>query len=135
VETPPERAFLAGLESRLAAGEQVEIEVSLTLLAGDEVELDEDELRGARRRAVQLLAAGGDPRRELEPDSRAVSALAHDLDSPARRASLIAGLASLRDTVEALPEVTARLERLVTSEDLAWRWFACTLLAEELVED
>ena len=134
VEASPERAFFAELESRLAAGEQVEVEVSLALLAGQEVELDEDELRGARRRAVQLLAAGGDPRRELEPDSRAVSALAADLDSPARRAALVAGLASLRVTLEGLPQITSRLEPLVTSDDLAWQWFACTLLAEELVE-
>lgn len=135
VEDSPERAFFAELESRLAAGEQVEIEVSLSLVAGQEVELDEDELRGARRRAVQLLAAGGDPRRELEPENHAVSALAADLDSPARRAALAAGLASLRGTVEGLRDVMSRLEPLVGSDDLAWRWFACTLLAEELVED
>jgi hypothetical protein len=135
VEGSPEHAFLEELESRLAAGEQVEIEVSLSLLGGKDVVLDGDDLRGARRRAVQLLATGGDPRRELEPDSRAVSALADDLDSPARRAALVAGLGSLQTTVADLPGVSARLERLVASEDLAWRWFACTLLAEELVED
>ena len=135
MEASPERAFFAELESRLSAGEQVEVEVSLALLGGQKVELDEDELRGARRRAVQLLATGGDPRRELEPDSRAVEALAADLDSPARRKALVAGLGSLRATVEGLSRVTSRLEPLVTSHDLAWRWFACTLLAEELMED
>jgi hypothetical protein len=135
VEATPERAFFAELESRLAAGEQVEVEVSLALLGGQEVQLDEDELRGARRRAVQLLAAGGDPRRELEPDSRAVSALAADLDSPARRRALTAGLGALRARVDGLSQVTSRLEPLVTNNDLAWSWFACTLLAEELVED
>jgi hypothetical protein len=135
VEATAERAFFAELESRLAAGEQVDVEVSLALLGGRDVELDENELRGARRRAVQLLAAGGDPRRDLEPYSRAVSALAADLDSPARRAALVTGLSSLRSTVEGLPNIISRLEPLVTSDDLAWQWFACTLLAEELVED
>jgi hypothetical protein len=130
-----ERVFLAELESRLSKGEDVEVEVSLSLLAGQEVELDEDELRGARRRAVQLLATGGSPRREPEPDGRAVTALAADLDSTKRRAALVAGLASLRGTVEGLPQVADRLDRLVANDDLAWRWFACTLLAEELIED
>jgi hypothetical protein len=129
----PERAFLASLEARLDAGEQVEIEVALALLAGQTVELDEDELRGASRRAVQLLAAEGDPRREPEPEGRAVTALAADLASPTRRAALAHGLDSLRGAAESLPEVSARLDRLAADQDLAWRWFACTLLADELL--
>jgi hypothetical protein len=128
-----ERAYLVDLEARLAAGEPVEVDVSLALLGGQAVELDEDELRGARRRAVQLLAAGGDPRREPEPDGRAVKALAVDLASPARKAALTDGLASLRSAVEGLPEVSARLERLLADQELGWRWFACTLLADELL--
>lgn len=135
VDGSAERAFLAELEARLGRGEIVEVEVSLSLLAGQEVELDEEEVRAARRRAVQLLAAGGDPRRDPEPDGRAVTALATDIDSPTRRATLKQGLDSLRTTVEGLPEVTSRLEGLTADEERAWRWFACTLLAEELVED
>ena len=135
MEVSPERAFLAELESRLAGGEPVAIEVSLLLLAGQEVELDPDELRAARRRAVQLLATAGDPRREPDPDGRAVTALAADLDAPEHRAALVEGLASLGATVAGLPEVSGRLERLAGDQELAWRWFACTLLAEELVED
>src|SRR5262249_43609333 len=53
MDDSPERAFLAQLEERLAEGDQVEVEVSLVLLAGRGVELDEDELKGARRRAVE----------------------------------------------------------------------------------
>jgi hypothetical protein len=134
VEASPERAFLAGLESRLAGGESFAVEVSLVLLAGQEVELDPDELRGARRRAVQLLATGGDPRREPDPDGRAVTALAADLDAPEHRAALAEGLGSLAATAAGLQEVSARLEGLTDDQELAWRWFACTLLAEELVE-
>ena len=130
----PERAFLAGFESRLAAGEHVAVEVSLALLAGQKVELDPDELRAARRRAVQLLATAGDPRREPDPNGRAVTALAADLDAPEHRTALAEGFKSLSATVEGLPEVSARLERLAGDEELSWRWFACTLLAEELVE-
>ena len=133
MDDPAEGAFLETLESRLAAGEDVEVEVSLSLLAGQGVELGEDELRAARRRAVQLLATEGDPRRELDPDGRAVTALATDLEAPARREALVAALASLRETVTGLPGVSARLEGLLQDEEKAWRWYACTLLAEELL--
>jgi hypothetical protein len=134
VEDSAERAFLQTLESRLAAGAEVEVEVSLSLLAGQDVEIAEDELRAARRRAVQLLATGGDPRRNLDPDGRAVTALAADLDSPARRQALVSGLTALRDTVDGLPVVSERLEGLLANDERAWRWYACTLLGEELVE-
>jgi hypothetical protein len=132
---PAARAFLETIEYRLADGEQVEAEVSLTLLAGQRVEIGEEELRAARRRAVQLLAAGGDPRRELDPEGRAVSALAADLVTPARKEALASGLASLQEVVDGLPEVSARLERLQADEERAWRWYACTLLGEELVKE
>jgi len=135
MESSAERAFLEQLEERLAAGELVEAEVSLMLLAGQGVPLDDDELRGARRRSVELLAAGGDPRRELDPDGRAVSALAEDLDQPGRKAALAQGIASVRPLVAGLPELTRRLDALAADDALAWRWFACTLLADELVEE
>ena len=135
VENPAERAFLQTLESRLAAGEEVDVEVPLSLLAGKDVEIGEDELRAAQRRAMQLLAAGGDPRRELDPEGRAVTALAADLDAPPRRQALTAGLASLRSAVDGLPNVSERLERLLEDDEQAWRWYACTLLGEELVKD
>jgi len=134
VDASPEQAFLAGLESRLAGGEPLVVEVPLVLLAGQEVELDPDELRGACRRAVQLLATAGDPRREPDPDGRAVTALAADLDAPQHRAALAEGLASLAASAEGLQEVSARLELLADDKELAWRWFACTLLADELVD-
>ena len=135
MENSAEHAFLQTLEARLTAGEEVEVEVSLSLLAGQSVEIGEDELRAARRRAVQLLAAGGDPRRELDPEGRAVKALASDLDAPARRQALVSGLTALRDIVDGLPAVSERLEELLADDERAWRWFACTLLGEELVEE
>jgi hypothetical protein len=135
VENSAERTFLQGLESRLAGGEEVEVEVPLCLLAGQGVEIGEDELRAARRRAVQLLATGGDPRRELDPEGRAVAALAADLDDPGRRQALATGLASLREAVDGLPTVSERLERLLEDDEKAWRWYACTLLGDELVSD
>ena len=135
MEGSAERAFLQQLEGRLSGGEPVEAEVSLMLLAGQAVAVDEDELRGATRRSIEILAVGGDPRRELDPDGRAVTALADDLDDPGRRAALAEGIASVRGLVDGLPLLTGRLDALAGDESLAWRWFACTLLAEELVEE
>jgi ADP-ribose pyrophosphatase YjhB (NUDIX family) len=135
VDASAERAFLSELEARLAAGEEVEIEVSLSVLAARDVPLEEAEVNAARRRAVQLLATGGDPRRDLDPDGRAVTALATDLETQERKAALIAALSSLRPLASDLELVSGRLENLVADEVRAWRWFACTLLAEELVEE
>jgi hypothetical protein len=90
---------------------------------------------GAIRRAVLLLAAGGDPLRGLELDGRAVTALAADLDAPARRAELADGLASLVRTADGLPHVTAALARLAADPDLAWRAFAAGVLADALGDD
>ena len=57
--------------------------------------VDEAELHAALRRSELLLATGGDPRRPLELYGRAVTALADDLDEPALRAELAAGLDAL----------------------------------------
>ncbi len=104
----------------------------LAWLAGQLVELDEDELRGALRRSMLLLAAGGDPHRELTLDSRAVSALADELDEPARREALRGGLEGLWQQAPA-PAV-GLIETMLADQDLAWRAYACALLAEELGE-
>ena len=61
--------------------------VPLAWLAGRSLGLDEDELRGPIRRAMLLLASGGDPTREhgLALDGRAVTALAEELLTEERR--------------------------------------------------
>ena len=133
--TTPERTFLADLEQSLAKQEADEPDAVLALLAGRDVALDDDELRGARRRAVQLLATAGDPRQGLDVEGRAVRAIAADLDRPERRQMLAAGLATLQASANGLPHVLERVARLSADEDLAWRWFACTVLADELMEE
>jgi hypothetical protein len=102
--------------------------VALAWLAGREVPLDEDELRGALRRSMLLLASGGDPHRGLELDGRAVTALADELDAPERRDALRAGLRALAGEA---PDA----ELLLAEPELAWRLYACGLLAEELAGD
>jgi hypothetical protein len=126
------RPVMRQIEEMLATGGDVEGLVSLALAAGSDIELPEDELNAAVRRSVLLLAAGGDPTRELELDGRAVTALAADLDAPARRNELAAQLAGLRQPAAGLPLVEGALARLSADSDLAWRSFACALLAHEL---
>lgn len=121
------RALLEGLEA--GGGEH---EVQLAYLAARELGLDEAEVRGARRRALLVLASGGDPRRELDPGGRAVSVVAEELDSHAHREALRAALERLRERAEGLPAVSGALDRLLADDEFAWRWAACAVLAEEL---
>ncbi len=123
------------LLERLEGAPADELLTGLAYLAGQTVILDEDELRGATRRSLQLLAAGGDPLRKLELDGRAVTALAADLDRPDARAALAAGLAAVRNGAEGLPAVGEAAQALFADPDLAWRAFACAVLAEQLADE
>lgn len=107
----------------------------LCFFAGRQVVLDDDELNAAVRRAELLLAAGGDPRRRLDPFGRAASALADDLDTPTRRAQLVAGLEGLAKEVEGLRGARESLALLLSDPDLAWNAYATALLAEALAEE
>lgn len=123
------RPLLAQLE------DEPEPRPALAYVASRDVELDPDELRGALRRALLLLAAGGDPRRMLDPEARAVRAVASDLVTPERRAALTGALDRLRGDADGLPRVDAALEALVAHPDAGWRWLAIALLADELTGD
>ena len=107
----------------------------ICFFAGQGVTVDENELNAAIRRAELLLAAGGDPRRELDPLGRAATALADDLDSPARRAQLRAGLEGLRPELDGLRGARESLTLLLDDGDLAWKIYATALLAEALAEE
>jgi hypothetical protein len=109
-----------------------DIRPALALLAAPETIVEPDELNPALRRAMLLLAAGGDPHRELELDGRAVTALAAELDQPERRAKLSRGLEALRPEAAGLSRVSPALEVLLLDASLAWRAYACALLADEL---
>jgi hypothetical protein len=104
----------------------------LCFLAGREVELDPGEREAAVRRAELLLAAGGDPHRELELYGRATTALARDLDSPAARTQLRAALERLTEDADGLPGASEGIRLLLADDDLAWQCFALAVLADEL---
>jgi hypothetical protein len=119
----------------LEAGPSNSLLLGLAWLAGQEVDLDPDEVKATVRRAELLLAAGGDPRRELELDGRAVTSVAEDLDEPEARDQLEDSLARLAAASEGLPGVTEGLARLRAQPDLAWQSYACALLAEAMDTD
>ena len=122
------------LLGRVDAGELGDPLPVLAFVAGQGVELPDEELNGARRRALLLVAAGGDPHRELDVDDRAVKALASDLYSDERRDQLGRGVDALAVRVRELPTAREAALFLAADLDLAWRLFMLGLLAEELGE-
>lgn len=128
-------AWLLELERTLAESELGVAVVTVASVARRGLVLDEDELRAAARRALFVLAAGGDPARGLDLNGPAVSTLAADLDAPERREALEAGLQQLRADAAGLPHVSEAVNALLDAPETAWRAFACALLAEQLAED
>ena len=128
--------WLAELERTLAeddGGDELPTAlVVLASVAGQEVAVPEDEKHGAARRALLLLAAGGDPDRGLDLNGRAVSALADELRTVDRQLALEQGLDDLKAGSTGLAHVSEALAALRATPDVAWRAYACSVLAEEL---
>ena len=125
-----------GLEALEAAGHEprgAELLVALVWLVLDRVPIPEDDLNATRRRAMFVLAAGGDPHRELDLNTVAAERLADELDSPERRKALHVALSEL--DAEGLTTVSEGVAALLADPELAWRCFGLALLADELAED
>jgi hypothetical protein len=131
--------WLEDLERKLAADESgQELAVGIVVLAsvaGALVLVDAAEVRGAARRALVLLSAGGDPARGLDLHGRAVTAMADDLRTVDRQLALEAGIADLVVRARGLPHVSEAVHGLADAPDVAWRAYAAGLLAEELGDD
>jgi hypothetical protein len=125
---------LDDLLARLDTGELGDPLPVLAYIAGQAVEIDEADLNGGRRRALLLVAAGGDPHRELEVDDRAVKALAADLYTDERRAQLGRSIDALVLRVRERAVAREAALFLAGDIDLAWRLFSLSLLAEELAQ-
>ena len=125
-------AWLDQLEALLAGADEATAVVTVASVAGRELEFDRDELRGAGRRALLVLAAGGDPSRGLDLDGPALIGLASELDAPERREALEDGLFHLLEDATGLPHVSEAVRGLLASRDVAWRAYVCSLLAEQL---
>jgi hypothetical protein len=120
----------SGLEARSG-----ELLVVLVWLVAADLGIAESDLNAARRRAMFVLAAGGDPHRELDHDSIAAERLAAELDTAERRLALSGALDVLADEADGLDTVTEALDLLRSEPDLAWRSLALALLADELAEE
>ena len=131
--------WLADLERKLAddpEGEELATGlVVLASVAGERVAVPETARRAATRRATLLLAAGGDPGRGLDLSGRAVTAAADDLRTIDRQLALESALADLRVQAEGLPHVSEALAALAKAPDVAWRAYACSLIAEDLDDE
>jgi len=101
--------------------------VVLAYVAGQEVPIEDQEREAALRRALFVFAAGGDLHRDPTLEEPAVKELAADLDSTERRRLLTAAI----DLLAADPTILDRLR----DPELAWRAYACGLLADALGED
>jgi hypothetical protein len=121
------RDALEGLERS-----DLELPVALAWLVRDAVPFDDAELHAARRRAMLVLAAGGDPHRDVELDDVAAVRLADELDSAERREALGEALASL-DT-SGLLRVSSAVAALRADPGRAWRTLALALLADEIAD-
>jgi hypothetical protein len=121
------RDALEGLEAS-----DLDVSVALAWLVLDAVPLEEAELNAARRRAMLVLAAGGDPHRDVDLDDVATVRLAEELDSPERRQALDRALATL-DT-SGLSRVSSAVDALRAEPERAWRTLALALLADEIAD-
>jgi hypothetical protein len=131
--SPP--AGVIALLARLEEGELGDPLPVLAYVAGQAIELPERDVNEARRRSLLVLAAGGDPHRELDVDDAAVRALASDLFSDDRRAGLATAIDELALLARDLPRVREAALFLAADIDLAWRLLALALVAEELGSD
>jgi hypothetical protein len=107
------------LRSRTSTASDVDLVVE-AYIAGQQVPLTEEERNAALRRALFVFAAGGDLHRDPELADPAVAELARDLDTPERRSALLAA-----------SDVLSHLD----DPELAWRAYACGLLADALGDD
>jgi hypothetical protein len=123
---------LDDLLTRVDAGELGDPLPVLAYIAGQAVEIGDEDLNGGRRRALLIVAAGGDPHRDLDVDDRAVKALAADLYSDERREQLGRSIDALVLRVRERPVAREAALFLAADVDLAWRLFSLSLLAEEL---
>ena len=129
------RARLEQLEESHLEPDSGDLLVVLAWLVRERVEIPEEDTNAARRRAMFVLAAGGDPHRDLELDSIAAERLATELGTPERRAQLAQALEELTACADGLPAVLAAVETLRDEPELAWRTFALALLADEIADE
>jgi hypothetical protein len=127
--------WLVELERLASEADLATALVTVASVAGRDVPIGDDETRAAGRRALLVLASGGDPSRGLDLHGPAVERLAAELDAPERRSALATGLVRLRDDTIGLRHVSEAIKALIDAPETAWRAYAAAVLAEQLAED
>jgi hypothetical protein len=125
-------SWLVELERLTSQSDLATALVTVASVAGRGVALDDDEARAVGRRALLVLASGGDPQRGLDLRGPAVERAADELETPERRSALSVGLVRLRDDAIGLPHVTEAVKALIDAPETAWRAYAAAVLAEQL---
>lgn len=129
---------MTDVAAALAAFEQADPEEQaavVAFVAGRSIAIDDDELNGPLRRAELLLAAGGDPRRAIDLDHRAVTSFAADLATPPRVATLAAVLDTLHALLDECPRLREVAAGLRADPQRAWLVFAHALLTDRHAGD
>ena len=124
------RAWLEQIEAAGATGTAIVPLVAYVVARS--LDLDEEERNAAVRRALLIQAAGGDLRRDPEPDDPAVRTLATDLRNGAAASQVGEALRRVTADAAGLPRVEAAIADLGADDELAWRYVAIALLADEL---
>lgn len=124
--------WLDQLEAIVAEADAGVAVVTVASVAGRDVPLDDDEVHGEVRRALLVLAAGGDPERGLDLNGPAVVRFAEELDTQERREALASGLGRLAAEALGHPHTSELVHALRDDPETAWRAYACAVLAEEL---
>jgi hypothetical protein len=127
------RSRLEALEAAGYEPRSGELLVALVWLVLGDLPIGDDELNASRRRAMFILAAGGDPHRDLDLNTVAAERLAGELDSPERRQALHDALGALE--AEGLPAIQDGISALQADAELAWRCLGLALLADELADE
>lgn len=127
------RAVLEHVEA--SGPEEEDAAAAVAYAAAMSLGLDEVALAGPLRRALLLLAAGGDPHRELDPDARAVRALGNELEVLVTDAELTAAYTSVHARARGLPRLEAAAAALAEDAEAARRALALALIGAELAEE
>ncbi len=126
----------AALELVEASGpSEVDAAAAAAFAASLSLPLDDAALAGPLRRAMLLLAAGGDPHRALEVEGRAVRALAYELEALVGDEELAAAFGFVHARARGLPGIEAAAAGLAADPGRARGAVALALLGAELAGD
>ena len=127
------RAALEHVE--VSGPSEADAAAAVAFAASLSVPLDETALAAPLRRALLLLAAGGDPHRALDVDGRAVRALAVELEALVGDDELAAAFGSVHARARGLPAIEAAAAVLAADPARGRSALALALLGAELADD